>query len=452
MLMDQVRNDQRILPSSCNDAQAIFEADSIPRDTWFNPYRAPKTDRARAVVNDVTNQVQNFERFEMFRKRARRPRDQQAFEDSVSAIVCDLIHFHLLGQPGGLVVTRSNTILGKRSRYRPPIYNQTFPVILDRLASPQMAFIEQYKGHPMNFEGGRCRTTIRLAWRLVNRIRDHGLTFDDLTTTAEGELIVLKRSPHGFWDEADMIEYGDTEATIAYREEMRAINSRLDSADLDFDQETAPALKVDLSDRRLRRIFTRESFESGGRLFGGFWQPLPKVIRTQGLRISGEPVAVLDYSQMNPLIAYGLANAHPPSPDVYRVRGFEEDRYRPGIKKLFNAMLFATKPLTRMPGGVREYFPRGVSVAAVTDAIAQGNPGLRDLFFVGIGHYVQFLENQILVRVLLQLREKGIVALPIHDAVAVPASAMRPAREVMIEHFRATTGLEVRVHDECVLN
>jgi hypothetical protein len=314
-----------------------------------------------------------------------------------------------------------------------------------------MEFIAQAKGHPLYFEAGPRRTTIRAAKRLVTRIEDHGLTFDDLTTTAEGELIVLKSSPRGFWDEADLIEYVETEATRAYREEMRAINSWLDEADLAFDHDSAPNQKVDVKDRVLRRIFTRESFESGGRLFGGFWQPLPKAIRRNGLRINGEPVCVLDYSQMNPLIAYGLANAQSPSPDVYQVKGFEE-AYRPGIKKLLNAMLFATKPLTRMPAGLREFFPHGISVATVTNAIAESNPGIRDLFFVGIGHYVQFLESQILVKVLLSLREKGIVALPIHDAVAVPASAVESVREVMIEHFRAATGLEVKVNDEQLLS
>jgi len=130
-------------------------------DRWFNPYRAPNSDRARAVVTDVTGQVQSLESYRKLRQRARRPKDQEAFEGIVSAIVCDLIHFHLLRKDGGLVVTRSNTILGKRSRYRPQIYNQTFPAVLDRLATPEMEFVAQAKGHPLYFEAGPRRTTIR---------------------------------------------------------------------------------------------------------------------------------------------------------------------------------------------------------------------------------------------------------------------------------------------------
>src|SRR5262245_50255052 len=166
MLVNPGLLDETIRRSDC-DPPTMCDLEAIPQDTWFNPYRTPQTGKALAVVRDVTGQVQSLENYRNLRQRARRPKDQQAFEGIVSAIVSDLIHFHLLGKQGGLVVTRSNTILGKRSRYRPQIYNQTFPVILDRLASPEMAFIDQAKGHVLNFEADPCRTTIRPAKRLV---------------------------------------------------------------------------------------------------------------------------------------------------------------------------------------------------------------------------------------------------------------------------------------------
>src|SRR6266498_364595 len=130
---------------------------------------------------------------------------------------------------------------------------------------------------------------------------------------------------------------------------MRAINAWLAAADLWFDHSACPELKVDVSERRLRRVFTREQFDSGGRLFGGFWQPLRKPQRRSGVRINGEQISVLDYSQMSPMIAYGLTNTAPPMRDVYRVRGYEDEALRPGMKKFFNAMLFSLRPITRMP-------------------------------------------------------------------------------------------------------
>src|SRR5262249_52760966 len=111
----------------------------VPPDTWFNPYRVPKTEQARAVVRDVVTQVQGLEHHDGLRKRTRRQADQERFEASIAAIIADLIHFHLSNAPGGLVITRSKTVLGQRNRYRPPVYNRTIPGILDRLARPEMA-------------------------------------------------------------------------------------------------------------------------------------------------------------------------------------------------------------------------------------------------------------------------------------------------------------------------
>jgi hypothetical protein len=422
------------------------ECDDAAQDTWFNPYRLPKSERAWAVVRDVVNQVQNLEQHDGLRKRARRQLDQERFEASVAAIIADLIHFHLCSSPGGLVITRSKTVLGRRSRYRPPVYNRTIPDILDRLARPEMAFIEQSKGRQLSFDGPSRRTTIRPGPRLVRRIHDHGLTFDDLTVSGDGELIHLKGTRRGWWDEADLIDYDETETTARYRDEMRAINTWLAAADLSFDHSAFPELNVDVSERRLRRVFTRGSFESGGRLFGGFWQPLKKPQRRSGVRINGEQINVLDYSQMAPMIAYGLANTTPPVYDMYRVPGYEDETLRPGMKKFFNAMLFSLKPIRRMPNELRAYLPAPISATELADAIVHYHPSLT--FFQGLGHHIQFYESQIMVSVLLDLKTQGIVALPIHDAVAVPKSRMEAVREVMADHFRPITGIEIKVNEE----
>jgi hypothetical protein len=421
-------------------------ADDAPQDTWFNPYRLPKTERAWTIVRDVLGQVQSFEQHFGLRERGRRQADQERFEASIAAIIADLTHFHLSNAPGGLVITRSKTMLGRRSRYRPPVYNRTIPDILDRLASPSMAFIEQSKGRQLSFDGPPRRTTIRPAPRLVTRIEEHGLRFDDLTVSAYGELIHLKGTRRGWWDEADLIDYEETETTARYREEMREIDTWLAAADLSFDHHAFPELNVDVSERRLRRVFTRGSFESGGRLFGGFWQPLRKHQRRSGVCIAGEQISVLDYSQMSPMIAYGLANATPTMRDVYRVPGYEDETLRPGMKKFFNAMLFSLKPVTRMPKELRVYLPMPISAAALAGAIVRYHPSLT--FFQGLGHRIQFYESQLMVSVLLDLKAQGIVALPIHDAVAVPMSRVEAVREIMADHFRSIVGIDITVNEE----
>jgi hypothetical protein len=53
-----------------------------------------------------------------------------------------------------------------------------------------------------------------------------------------------------------------------------------------------------------------------------------------------------------------------------------------------------------------------------------------------------------MVSVLLDLKAQGIVALPIHDAVAVPKSRVEAVREIMADHFRSVVGIDINVNEE----
>jgi hypothetical protein len=127
------------------------------------------------LVGEVLRQVQNYEKFLELRNRARKAADQESFEATITAIISDLAHLHLTGRSGGLVVTRSKQILGRPSRYRPAIYNRPFPVIVDRLASPEMAYVEQLLGrHFVDLElGGKRRTILTPGSRLSLRAITH---------------------------------------------------------------------------------------------------------------------------------------------------------------------------------------------------------------------------------------------------------------------------------------
>lgn len=76
------------------------------------------------------------------------------------------------------------------------------------------------------------------------------------------------------------------------------------------------------------------------------------------------------------------------------------------------------------------------------DAIEAKHPLIKDHFHKGLGHDAQFIESSILVDVLLSLRAKGIVALPIHDAVMVPSSKVLVTKEVMLTVSKAHAHVE----------
>ncbi|RWM21769.1 MAG: hypothetical protein EOR73_10195 [Mesorhizobium sp.] len=418
-----------------------LEEEEVERDRAFNPYRFAASENTKGIVREAIGLLASYEdRFDL-RRNKRRPRDQETFEQTVEAILSDLMHGQLLSG-AGIYVTRSNRVLGAKSRYRPPVYSKVFPAILDLLAKPEMGYVEQDVAPDV--QGAARSTVIRPGQRLLDRIAEREVGFDDLDTHQSGETIILKRSkdPNDYWDEGERLDYPEDDRTARYRAELAEINQWLREDDLQFDWKGIawPHTPIALRDRGLRRVFTQGRFNSGGRLFGGFWQQLRKDERRTGLLIGGEKAVELDYGQAGVRILYGMAGQQPASDDLYHLWGYVQQRE--GIKRVMSAMIFADKPLERFPQFTRKLFRKGDKIAEVVEAIELKHPLIKDRFHCGLGHDAQFIESQIMVELLLIMKAKRITALPIHDAPMVPESAAATAKDAMLSVFQRMTGVE----------
>jgi hypothetical protein len=245
-------------------------------------------------------------------------------------------------------------------------------------------------------KNGNLRTVVKAGKHLVQLIQKYYVELEDLGLSDGEETIILKREKNDLWDHGGTIEYEDNDLTNLYRNKMNLINQWIRDADLNYMVPFHEKDKhnYDLDCRLLKRYFTRGSFKSGGRLFGGFWQQLKKAHR-ENLLIDGDDIEGLDYSQMSPKILYGYCSLVPELEDCYLIEGFEN--YRKGIKKVFNAMTFANKPMTRFPKGINSLFPVKTRFKDVSDAIEKEHFRIAPMFYTGIGHYLQFIESQILV-------------------------------------------------------
>jgi hypothetical protein len=248
-----------------------------------------------------------------------------------------------------------------------------------------------------------------------------------------------------YFDEGGRIEYKDTPTTEALRTAVRELNSWLEKADIRFDS-TAYNRPVDTRARRLFRYFAEGRFDSGGRLFKGFWENLPKQARLRGITIEGERVVELDYAQLNPTLAYAEVGCSPPPGDAYMLSGFEN--YRGGVKQVFNALLFDKGPRKSFPKGVNAFFPPKSKITDVIDGIHQRHPRLASVLSTGIGFHLMYLESEIMMTVLEKLRDQQIVGLPVFDAVIVRASEAEVATAVMKNQFRKATALDIQVRLE----
>lgn len=105
------------------EAKAFEQPDAEPtksKDRPFQPFRTPRSEAARKVVVEITRMIENYEWYKSVRKRSRRPADQEIFEQTIAAVVCDLIHRYRENPTGRIAISLSNRDLGRRSRYRSP--------------------------------------------------------------------------------------------------------------------------------------------------------------------------------------------------------------------------------------------------------------------------------------------------------------------------------------------
>ncbi|WP_029064081.1 hypothetical protein [Labrenzia sp. DG1229] len=77
-----------------------FDPEEPPKDLFFNPWRIPISERSKAIVDEAVRMLENYEKHFKLRRRKRKPRDQDIFEETVSAVLCDVMHQHLLNEQG----------------------------------------------------------------------------------------------------------------------------------------------------------------------------------------------------------------------------------------------------------------------------------------------------------------------------------------------------------------
>lgn len=408
------------------------------KDSWFEPFRAPQTGPGHELVAKVILQLENYER----RQRARKARDKATFDETVTALVSDLCYHYCLDPEQKVSISRSKKVVGRKNRYATGATSAQRNTILDCMASPELALVVMVKGQ--FFEDRQ--TTIQAGPRLVTLILEHKVDERHFQKKGSTELIVLREKHEGwFKGKGKEVKYEDTPDTHRYREEMQRINDWLENADLAFDVTASITRRpVDIYNRKLRRIFT-DSFTQLGRLSGGFWQDMPKQDRV-GIRIDGQPTTCLDYSQSCPRILYSVADATPPSEDIYTVPLLRE--HRDGVKKLFLSLLCSGHELNKVPRGSRVLLPKKAKARDMFQWIGNEHPAIRPYFWTGIGLHLMFRESLILVDVLLALIDRGIVALPIHDAVVVREDAKELAKDIMQTVFKRHTGVDGMVKVE----
>jgi len=364
--------------------------------------------------------------------------------------VCDLWRRQTVGLGDTIAVSRAKrTLDAPKGRYDHPELTGSASTVQDALH--ESGLCERQIGKWGGSHGKGRRTTLRMTDRL-RALLPHSDTTDFVRDPAE-EVILLRAEKDDPYGEdrvrdrpAKLVEYDDNADTQRMRSDLKTINDHLEKADIVLDDGVLEAFtkdRFDPSSRRLYRIFANGRFDNGGRLYRGFWIGLPSASRHDVLQIDGETITILDYGQMSARLAYGKVGVEPPDGDLYAL-GELATWKRNGVKKLINAALFSSEPLTRRPKGTARLLPNG-SIADLMAVLRRTHAPIAPLLETGEGLRIQRLESDIMVQVLLRLMRAGVTALPIHDAVIVGEPHRLKAQQAMSDVFREMSGVEALV-------
>lgn len=186
----------------------------------------------------------------------------------------------------------------------------------------------------------------------------------------------------------------------------------------------------------------------------------------EDIRIDEQSVVTLDFGQMLVRLLYAEAGAELPfGDDAYLLpplhmswQQFNEyseeqkDRISPipreGIKLVLTSAINVGKDQARLPKGAREIIPAKFKLKEVMELVRTHHQPIAH--FLGTGHGLRAMrkESNLLMDILLRLKEQEIVALPIHDAVIVPSARKEQVRTIMAQVFYEHTGQDAVIKTE----
>jgi hypothetical protein len=320
-------------------------------------------------------------------------------------------------QYAGLAVPLRN---GKLTRYDRKDFNaDALRLVIEEVENAGLVSVEEavFKER---------RTVVAPTSHFRQLVAAYGVSLADIHHLEGRETIELwagsRRSGH-----KTPVDYMDCREADTMRAQMAEINGVLNNADILLDsQQTGPVHLV----RKFRVDQPEDAcrFDRHGRLYGGFWEDLPKEQRHL-LTIHGEPVVDLDFASMFMQLAYCHQGLQPPSGDLYAIPGLEE--HRKVVKSLMVSLFFRNAEARRLPAGSKEALPSGWSMERFKAAAAALHPAIAHLFDTNVGFKLMALESEILVGILMELTSKGVAALPMHDGIMVAASHKENAVETM---------------------
>ncbi|WP_366658081.1 hypothetical protein [Fodinicurvata sp. EGI_FJ10296] len=207
----------------------------------------------------------------------------------------------------------------------------------------------------------------------------------------------------------NLIPYQETTWTERATKILKEINDATVAADIDCPNTT----QIQRAKNQYHRIFNG-SFNAGGRLYGPWFQNIPKGNRPS-ITIDGEATSEADFPSLHVGMLYNLVGGVPDG-DPYDICGFERDAVKIAVNILINAEK-RRSAYGAIHHGLAAKF--GLKPQKLVHAIKKRHPRILRFFGSGAGLYLQRQDADIALQIIQSLLSKNVVALNIHDSFRV---------------------------------
>jgi hypothetical protein len=229
-------------------------------------------------------------------------------------------------------------------------------------------------------------------------------------------------------EDKEQIELPKTAEIIELEKRLSAVNA--------FNGKHAVTLgKHAILNTRLHAVFSRGSFDKGGRFYtdgdNGFQGV--KSEEREKILIDGKKTVELDFSAYHPHLIYALRGLQT-NTDPY---GFHP--CRDAAKRAFNIMLNA-KDRNAAIGAFKNEWGETISADHIFNLCREAHKAIADLFCSDSGITLQNIDSKIALEIVEAMQRKKAVCLPMHDSFIVAADRAEELRQTMQEIYHRHTG------------
>jgi len=219
------------------------------------------------------------------------------------------------------------------------------------------------------------------------------------------------------------------------------INPSIQSSSLYIESKTLGTIRNELLNLRksYTRIFSRSSWNCGGRFYAPYFQSLSEVDRSS-LLLNNQSVVELDYESIHPSMLYAKEGIHLQH-DPYSLPHLPSDRK--ANKRLLNCAINAKDKRSAIGATILSLRKKGqlnllngTKLNEIYDGLIEKNKPIEKYLSSDIGIRLMRTDSDIACDVLTHFTRKKIPCLCVHDSFVVPQQHKQELHDVMLSTYQ----------------